>query len=277
MRARCWRPSAWRSISSAISRASPPRPLNSCAASPARKHAHLLHAQDHAGAARAGEIRGALRRRLQSPLRPRRRHPDQGQPHRGRRRHPRRAGARQRGRRPSGQDRDRGRYRSTSCARCSTVGLADAVLLDNMDVATMRKAVAMVAGRLVLEASGGITLDTIAEIAATGVDYASSGAITHSAPASRRRRSTSRCEDTRDATAGWAEARDEFCLNSRRCAVSRAFAHPTRLRFLLRMRAEPKSGYNFFAASTSFLADSRVASGSPHSGASSPSPQARGR
>jgi nicotinate-nucleotide pyrophosphorylase (carboxylating) len=62
------------------------------------------------------------------------------------------------------------------------VGLADAVLLDNMDTATMRRAVAMVAGKLPLEASGGITLDTIAEIAATGVDYASSGWITHSAP-----------------------------------------------------------------------------------------------
>ncbi len=62
------------------------------------------------------------------------------------------------------------------------VGLADAVLLDNMDTSTMRKAVAMVARRLPLEASGGITLDTIAEIAATGVDYASSGWITHSAP-----------------------------------------------------------------------------------------------
>jgi nicotinate-nucleotide pyrophosphorylase (carboxylating) len=37
-------------------------------------------------------------------------------------------------------------------------------------------------GRIVLEASGGITLDTIAEIAATGVDYISSGALTHSAP-----------------------------------------------------------------------------------------------
>ena len=46
----------------------------------------------------------------------------------------------------------------------------------------MRKAVAMVARRLPVEASGGITLDTIAEIAATGVDYASSGWITHSAP-----------------------------------------------------------------------------------------------
>ena len=62
-------------------------------------------------------------------------------------------------------------------------GLADVVLLDNFDVASMRKAVAMVAGRLVIEASGGITLDTVAEIAATGVDYASSGALTHSAPA----------------------------------------------------------------------------------------------
>ncbi len=57
------------------------------------------------------------------------------------------------------------------------------VLIDNFDVASMKKAVAMVAGRLMIEASGGITLDTIAEIAATGVDYASSGALTHSAPA----------------------------------------------------------------------------------------------
>src|SRR5437588_12182140 len=62
------------------------------------------------------------------------------------------------------------------------VGLADAVLLDNMGVATMRKAVEMVGGRFPLEASGGITLDTIAEIAKTGVDYISSGWITHSAP-----------------------------------------------------------------------------------------------
>ena len=62
------------------------------------------------------------------------------------------------------------------------VGLADAVLLDNMDVATLRQAVEMVAGKFALEASGGITLDTIAEIARTGVDYASSGWITHSAP-----------------------------------------------------------------------------------------------
>ena len=62
------------------------------------------------------------------------------------------------------------------------VGLADAVLLDNMAPATLRQAVEMVAGKFPLEASGGITLDTIAAVAASGVDYASSGWITHSAP-----------------------------------------------------------------------------------------------
>ena len=60
------------------------------------------------------------------------------------------------------------------------VGLADVVLIDNFDVAAMKKAVEMVAGRLVLEASGGITLESIPAIAATGVDYISSGALTHS-------------------------------------------------------------------------------------------------
>ncbi len=60
------------------------------------------------------------------------------------------------------------------------VGLADVVLIDNFDLESMRKAVAMVAGRLVIEASGGITLDTAAAIAETGVDYLSSGALTHS-------------------------------------------------------------------------------------------------
>src|SRR3979409_1566201 len=62
------------------------------------------------------------------------------------------------------------------------VGLADAVLLDNMDAETMRQAVTLVGGKLPLEASGGITLDTLADIAGAGGDYASSGWITHSAP-----------------------------------------------------------------------------------------------
>jgi nicotinate-nucleotide pyrophosphorylase (carboxylating) len=61
-------------------------------------------------------------------------------------------------------------------------GGADVALLDNMSNADMRKAVEMAAGKLVLEASGGITLETAAAIAETGVDYLSSGAITHSAP-----------------------------------------------------------------------------------------------
>ena len=61
-------------------------------------------------------------------------------------------------------------------------GSADVVLLDNMDPATLREAVKITAGRVVLEVSGGVTVDRIAEIAKTGVDYASSGALTHSAP-----------------------------------------------------------------------------------------------
>jgi len=61
-------------------------------------------------------------------------------------------------------------------------GLADVVLLDNMDVPTLKEAVKLSQGRVVLEASGGITLDSISDIATTGVDYVSSGALTHSAP-----------------------------------------------------------------------------------------------
>jgi nicotinate-nucleotide pyrophosphorylase (carboxylating) len=59
---------------------------------------------------------------------------------------------------------------------------ADLVLLDNMDVGTMRAAVERTAGRARLEASGGLTLENAAAVAATGVDYISVGALTHSAP-----------------------------------------------------------------------------------------------
>jgi len=59
---------------------------------------------------------------------------------------------------------------------------ADAVLLDNMAPAMLRQAVAIAGGKAVLEASGGITLETVAAVAETGVDFISSGAITHSAP-----------------------------------------------------------------------------------------------
>lgn len=60
---------------------------------------------------------------------------------------------------------------------------ADIVMLDNMDLATMRQAVTQTAGRALLEASGGITLETVRAVAETGVDLISVGALTHSAPA----------------------------------------------------------------------------------------------
>jgi len=60
---------------------------------------------------------------------------------------------------------------------------AERLLLDNMDNATLREAVALVAGRVPLEASGGVNLETIRGIAETGVDFISVGRITQSAPA----------------------------------------------------------------------------------------------
>ena len=59
----------------------------------------------------------------------------------------------------------------------------DLILLDNMTVDQMREAVARVAGRVPLEASGGIRLDDLAAVAATGVDYVAMGQLTHSARA----------------------------------------------------------------------------------------------
>lgn len=67
-------------------------------------------------------------------------------------------------------------------AEVLATGGADCVLLDNMDSATLTRAVEMVAGRLVTEASGNMSLPRIPEVAATGVDYISVGALTHSAP-----------------------------------------------------------------------------------------------
>lgn len=60
---------------------------------------------------------------------------------------------------------------------------ADLVLLDNFTTDQMASAVAITAGRANLEASGGLTLDRAAEVAATGVDYLAVGALTHSVPA----------------------------------------------------------------------------------------------
>jgi nicotinate-nucleotide pyrophosphorylase (carboxylating) len=59
---------------------------------------------------------------------------------------------------------------------------ADVIMLDNMTIAQMAEAVRLVNKRAAVEASGGITLATIREVAATGVDFISAGALTHSAP-----------------------------------------------------------------------------------------------
>ena len=58
---------------------------------------------------------------------------------------------------------------------------ADRIMLDNMDVQTMKKAVKLINGKCETEASGGITRDMLKEVASTGVDYISAGALTHSA------------------------------------------------------------------------------------------------
>lgn len=62
-------------------------------------------------------------------------------------------------------------------------GGVEIIMLDNFDVSGLREAVSLVAGRAVTEASGGVTLDTVREIALTGVDRIAVGALTHSAPA----------------------------------------------------------------------------------------------
>lgn len=59
----------------------------------------------------------------------------------------------------------------------------DIIMLDNMDPAEMRKAVEVIGGRAIVEASGGVKLDKVDVIAATGVDFISVGALTHSVPA----------------------------------------------------------------------------------------------
>jgi nicotinate-nucleotide pyrophosphorylase (carboxylating) len=62
-------------------------------------------------------------------------------------------------------------------------GGADTIMLDNFDLDGLRQGVALIDGRAIVEASGGVNLDTVAGIAATGVDVISVGALTHSARA----------------------------------------------------------------------------------------------
>jgi nicotinate-nucleotide pyrophosphorylase (carboxylating) len=65
------------------------------------------------------------------------------------------------------------------CVSCAV----DIIMLDNMEPARMREAVKLVGGRALLEASGGVNLDNVRQIAETGVDFISVGALTHSARA----------------------------------------------------------------------------------------------
>ena len=59
---------------------------------------------------------------------------------------------------------------------------ADIIMLDNMDTDALKKAIAFINGRAEIEVSGNVTKENIATILDTGVDYVSSGALTHSAP-----------------------------------------------------------------------------------------------
>ena len=58
----------------------------------------------------------------------------------------------------------------------------DVIMLDNMDIPMIKEAVRLIDGRVLVEASGGVTLDNVRKIAGTGVDFISVGALTHSAP-----------------------------------------------------------------------------------------------
>ena len=59
---------------------------------------------------------------------------------------------------------------------------ADIIMLDNMSVEDMKKAVKLIGGKALTECSGNVTRENIKNIISTGVDYVSSGALTHSAP-----------------------------------------------------------------------------------------------
>jgi nicotinate-nucleotide pyrophosphorylase (carboxylating) len=67
--------------------------------------------------------------------------------------------------------------------RAALVARADIIMLDNMDVSAIQDCVEEIAGRAIVEASGGINLERVRLVAATGVDWISIGALTHSAPA----------------------------------------------------------------------------------------------
>jgi nicotinate-nucleotide pyrophosphorylase (carboxylating) len=74
---------------------------------------------------------------------------------------------------------------SLDAVRAALDGGADIILLDNMNVPTICRAIELIKGRATIEVSGGVTLSHVREIAAAGADLISVGALTHSAPAAR--------------------------------------------------------------------------------------------
>lgn len=72
---------------------------------------------------------------------------------------------------------------AVAAAREAVDAGADMVLLDNLSIEDTRSAIAAIKGRAIVEVSGGVTLDTVRDLAALGADYVSVGALTHSAPA----------------------------------------------------------------------------------------------
>ncbi len=74
---------------------------------------------------------------------------------------------------------------SLDAVKAALDGGADIILLDNMNVPTICKAIELIKGRATIEVSGGVTLSHVREIAAAGADLVSVGALTHSAPAAR--------------------------------------------------------------------------------------------
>jgi len=74
---------------------------------------------------------------------------------------------------------------SLDAVKAALDGGADIILLDNMNVPTIFKAIGLIKGRATIEVSGGVTLSHVREIAAAGADLISVGALTHSAPAAR--------------------------------------------------------------------------------------------
>ena len=122
---------------------------------------HRRYPQDHPGSARPGKVLGAHGRGPQSPPLPLRRHPDQGESHRRRRGH-----RRQRWTAP-GDEASHVHKVEVETRNLEEVGQAleagaDILLLDNMDLDTLARAVEAVEGRALTEASGGVSLETVA-------------------------------------------------------------------------------------------------------------------